>query len=137
MKYLLPFENIIKAHFYHNGEEILLAVKAWLNAIRPTKLNTSHRGPPNSTAPPAPLQMASQGVPEYPRNVLNSLEKLFPKLELCVKEAYPPTLHKSNKASSVAVPASGANNNHASSIRPAFTVDRVDALVINKAKSVQ
>jgi len=137
MKYLLPFENIIKAHFYHNGEEILLAVKAWLNAIRPTKLNTSHRGPPNSTAPPAPLQMASQGVTEYPRNVLNSLEKLFPKLELCVKEACPPTLHKSNKASSVAVPASGANNNHASSIRPAFTVDRVDALVINKAKSVQ
>jgi len=139
LKYLLPFEDVIKAHFYHNGEETLLAVTAWLNANRPTNLNTSHRGPPNSTTPPlTTLQMASQGSMEYPTHVLDSLQKLFTSLQLRIEEAYPPTLCTSNKSSLIPIPAAAAANNSPSlSIDPASTADGVATLVNDKPERAQ
>mmetsp|Transcript_329 Transcript_329/g.344 ORF Transcript_329/g.344 Transcript_329/m.344 type:complete len:1132 (-) Transcript_329:39-3434(-) len=35
ISYLSPFEDIIKAHFYHNGNATLASVAGWLNASRP------------------------------------------------------------------------------------------------------
>jgi hypothetical protein len=36
ISYLLPFQDVIKAHFYHNGNATLVSVIGWINASRPT-----------------------------------------------------------------------------------------------------
>jgi len=135
LKYLLPFEDIIKAHFYHNGEETLVAVTAWLNAIRPTDPNLSHDGPLASTAPPL-TQTALQGGKDYPTDVLKTMQTLFQKLDLCIRSVCSPSLQKLNKPSLVAV-STVANGSHSTTIDPEPTVDRVAALVINTPEKVQ
>ena len=90
LAHLSPFEDIIKAHFYHNGQETLNAVHAWITASRPSTVSHD-RGVP-------PVPMGSPPVPnEYPAAVLDSLHKLYPKLESSLEKVCPPTLEIANK----------------------------------------
>jgi len=139
MQYLLPFEDVIKAHFYHNKKEILVAVTAWLSASRPTNLKDYCGEPPNSTAPP-PSQMSSQGETDYPTNILISLQMLFPKLESCMNEVRPPSFEKlsSPPLLAVATAATAAENDDSSlAMDPVPTPDRLPTQIVDNSKKAQ
>lgn len=66
-KFLSPFEHIIKAHFFHNGNATLAAVSEWFNTARPSEQE------------------------EKSMKILEKLNNLFPTLQLSLAQVCPPS----------------------------------------------
>ena len=66
-KLFSPFEDIIKAHFFHNGNATLAAVSEWLDTTRPSEQK------------------------EKSMKILETLNNLFPTLQSAIAEACPPS----------------------------------------------
>lgn len=76
--HLLPFIDILRAHFYHNSDGILSSVAAWIHSSRPSTLTPMHP----SADPVSKRQQRKVDPSPYPPEYVESLKKGFHKLEL-------------------------------------------------------
>ena len=71
LAHLLPFEDVIKLHFTHNGANVLGSVANWINASRPSTIGHAH----------APLSRQQKEAQPYPTRFVNSLNTLCHQFE--------------------------------------------------------
>lgn len=88
IKNLEPFEDVIKAHFFHNGNATLAAVVEWLNTIRPSAMK------------------------EQSSKTLQTIHELFPQLQSAVAQVQRPSLTAALKSASAVSAGMGKDPNY-------------------------
>lgn len=82
LAHLVPFENIIKLHFSHNGAKALGSVADWINSSRPSTVGSN--GQQSISIPPSKRRQVSSQP--YPTEFVSSLNDLFHQFEKCLKK---------------------------------------------------
>ena len=88
LAHLLPFEDIIKLHFTHNGANTLGSVADWINASRPSTIRSggmTRNLHLQAHAPPSRQQKEAPSQP-YPAQFDNSLNILYHQFEAQLKK---------------------------------------------------
>ncbi len=95
--YLLPFEDIIKAHFYHNRNATLASVLGWLKAPRPPPLYASRASePPNQIQPPFTSMSTDEPYSNISSPLIDTLKELFQKLKSSISQVCRPSFSSQN-----------------------------------------
>lgn len=99
---LLPFEDVIKAHFYHNGNVILTSIKGWLEAYRPSSLYAQNESQSSNQIQPLFASMSTDDPSSnLPSTLLHTLQELFLKVESSMSQVCRPLFSKNSKKTAV------------------------------------